>query len=101
MQDYNALPLDQLKTLHREIGALIAQRRHEALEQVKQQIAVLGFNVDDLIPKKRKETTPKTPKFRDADNPERTWSGRGKRPSWLQEKLAQGRSLEDFAIEVS
>jgi hypothetical protein len=32
MQDYNALPLDQLRTLHREVGALIAQRRHEALE---------------------------------------------------------------------
>src|SRR5690242_17247737 len=78
MQDYNALPLDQLRTLHRELGALIAQRRHEALEQVKQQIAVLGFNIDDLVPKRRKEVAPKPHKYRDPDAPEQTWSGRGK-----------------------
>jgi len=98
MQDHNALPLDQLRTLHRDIGALIAQRRHEALEQVKQQIATLGFNVDDLVPKKRREATSKAAKYRDPDTPENTWSGRGKRPGWLQEKLSQGRSLDDFAI---
>ena len=43
MDDYAALPFDQLRTLHREIGALIAKRRHEALEELKQQVAVLGF----------------------------------------------------------
>jgi DNA-binding protein H-NS len=98
MQDYNALPLDQLRTLHREVGALIAQRRHEALEQVKQQIAVLGFNVDDLVPKKRKEPASKAVKYRDPNAPEHTWSGRGKHPKWLKEKLAEGRSLEEFAV---
>src|SRR5438093_801152 len=98
MQDYNGLPLDELRTLHREIGALIAQRRNEALEQVKQQIAVLGFNVDDLVPRKRKEAASKPVKYRVPNAPEQTWSGHGKRPLWLQEKLAQGRSLDDFAI---
>jgi DNA-binding protein H-NS len=96
MQDYNTLPLDQLRTLHREVGALIAQRRHEALEQVKQQIAVLGFNVDDLVPRTKKGS--KSVKYRDPHAPDQTWSGRGKRPQWLQEKLAEGRSLEEFAI---
>ena len=94
MQDYTQLALDDLRSLHREIGALIAQRRHEALEQVKQQIAVLGFNIDDLVPRK----APGSVKYHDPDVPENTWSGRGKRPNWLQEKLAEGRSLEEFAI---
>jgi hypothetical protein len=31
--EIEALSFDELRTLHREIGALIAQRRHEALEQ--------------------------------------------------------------------
>ncbi len=96
MQDYNALPLDQLRTLHREVGALIAQRRNEALEQVKQQIAVLGFNIDDLVPRTKKGS--KSVKYRDPNAPEQTWSGRGKRPLWLQDKLAHGRSLDEFAI---
>ena len=98
MQDYNVLPLDELRTLHRELSALIAQRRHEALEQVKQQIATLGFNVDDLVPRKRKDATSKPVKYRDPNAPEQTWSGRGKRPLWLQDKLAQGRLLDEFTV---
>jgi DNA-binding protein H-NS len=98
MQDYKTLPFDDLRTLHREIGALIAQRRHETLEQLKQQIAVLGFNVDDLVPTKKRGAASASVKYRDPDLPENTWSGRGKRPHWLQDKLAAGRSLDEFAI---
>src|SRR5258708_7363628 len=83
MQDYKTLPFDDLRTLHREIGALIAQRRHEALEQLKQQIAVLGFNVDDLVPKRKKATGPASTKYRDPEMPENVWSGRGKHPQSL------------------
>lgn len=98
MQDYKSLPFDELRTLHREIGALIAQRRHEALEQLKQQIAVLGFSVDDLVPKK-KRGGPSTPvKYRDPNMPDNVWSGRGKHPTWLRDKLEQGHTLEEFAI---
>lgn len=52
--EIEALPFDELRSLHLEVGALIAQRRHEALEQLKQQISVLGFSVDDLMPPRKK-----------------------------------------------
>jgi DNA-binding protein H-NS len=95
--EIQALPFDELRTLHREIGALIAQRRHEALEQLKQQIAVLGFSVDDLVAKKTKRGGASPPvKFRDPDAPENVWSGRGKHPAWLRDKLEQGHTLEEF-----
>jgi hypothetical protein len=48
------LPFDQLRSLHREIGALIAQRRHEALDQLKTQMEVLGFTPDDFAPPRKK-----------------------------------------------
>jgi hypothetical protein len=48
------LPFDQLRTLHREIGALIAQKRHEALDQLKAQIEVLGFTPEDFAPARKK-----------------------------------------------
>jgi DNA-binding protein H-NS len=37
------------------------------------------------------------PKYR---NPEtgKTWSGRGKRPQWIQDALAVGKSVADYAI---
>ena len=52
MDNYQSLPFDDLRTLHREIGALIAQRRHEELERLKEQIAALGFTAGDLAIKK-------------------------------------------------
>lgn len=99
MEDYKALPFEELRTLHRAIGALIAQRRHEALEQLKQQIAVLGFSVDDLAPPtKRKTNAAAGVRYRDPESPEHVWSGRGKHPAWLRDKLEQGHALDDFLI---
>ena len=98
MDDSKTMPFDQLRTLHREIGALIAQRRHEALDQLKEQIAVLGFSVDDLAPKKRKSKASAVVRYRDPEVPEHVWSGRGKHPAWLRDKLEQGHTLDEFLI---
>ena len=35
-------------------------------------------------------------KFRDPSNPGNTWSGRGKRPRWFNDALAQGKSQDDL-----
>ena len=99
MEDYAALPFEQLRTLHREIGALIAKRRHEALEQLKQQVAVLGFTVDDLAPKKKKSAPGiSAVRYRDPEMPDNVWAGRGRQPPWLRDKLEQGHALEEFLI---
>ena len=38
------------------------------------------------------------PKYRNPDNTNETWSGRGKQPRWLQAYTSQGRMLDDFLI---
>lgn len=39
------------------------------------------------------------PKYRNPDNVNQTWSGRGLRPVWLRDAMsARGAKLEDFAI---
>jgi DNA-binding protein H-NS len=42
---------------------------------------------------------PKGTLYRDEEG--RTWVGRGKRPQWLRDQLAAGRSLEDFKVKPS
>jgi DNA-binding protein H-NS len=45
---------------------------------------------------RRKAKVPAVVKYRDeAGN---TWVGRGKRPQWLRDALAAGKSLSDFAV---
>jgi DNA-binding protein H-NS len=96
MDQYKDLPFDQLRALHREIGALIAQRRHEALEQLRQQASILGFTADDLAPKKQRKNAAR--RYRDPNNPDNTWTGKGRKPSWLTEAIEAGRSLEEFEV---
>ena len=42
-----------------------------------------------------------TAKYRNPDNPEETWAGRGRKPKWVEDKLAQGSSLDDLLIKRS
>lgn len=37
-------------------------------------------------------------RFRNPDNAEQTWSGRGRRPRWVHEAEAAGRSLEEMRV---
>jgi len=87
------LPFEQLRTLHREIGALIAERKHQELEQIKERILLLGFTPMDLAPPKQKKGN--GAKYRDPDTGD-TYSGKGKYPVWLKDKLEAGHSLDDF-----
>jgi DNA-binding protein H-NS len=40
------------------------------------------------------------PKYRNPDNPEETWAGRGLKPRWLAAALKTGKKPEDFSIAV-
>jgi DNA-binding protein H-NS len=94
--DINGLTFEQLRTLSREVASLIAQRRHEALERLREEASILGFTANELLPStSAKKKTSGTPKYSDGNG--NSWSGKGKRPSWLQQKLDEGQSLEDFA----
>lgn len=93
--EIEAMPFDELRTLHREIGALIAERRHQELQELKERASILGFTASDFIDQR---TGKSKPKYRNPDNPSEVWTGRGKRPAWLVAKLDEGADIEDFAI---
>ncbi len=58
-----------------------------------------GLSLNDVMPAgKGAKRRAAAPKYRHPENPEGTWSGRGRRPSWVNEALEKGRSLEDLAI---
>ena len=48
--------------------------------------------------KTRRPYPPVFPKFANPDEPSQVWSGRGKRPHWVTEKLASGLALEDLSM---
>jgi hypothetical protein len=71
----------------------------EARAKVDELARELGFSLDELAeaaPTRKRAAS--APKYRHPENAEITWSGRGRKPAWIAEALASGKSLGDFAI---
>jgi len=93
------------------IEAKIAEARKAAREGVAARVLELlmeaGMTFEDLgyAPiraqkqrKPREHIVSVAPKYRDPESGQ-TWVGRGKRPTWLVNALAGGRTLESFAAQ--
>jgi DNA-binding protein H-NS len=39
------------------------------------------------------------PKYRNPDNPNQTWTGRGPKPKWLEKLCVNGKTLDDFSTK--
>ena len=51
-------------------------------------------------PAKARKTLGKVaPKYRNPDNADETWTGRGKQPRWLAALTGQGRGVDEFVIK--
>jgi DNA-binding protein H-NS len=91
--DIQSLSFEELRALSREVAALLAKRRHEALERLREEASILGFTPQELLPAKKKSET--AAKYSDGNG--NSWSGKGKRPAWIMQALAEGKNLADFA----
>ena len=105
--DISDLSVEDLKRLQAEAEALIASKKDQAIEVAYNQIIAIaenvGYSVEELLElgeQKRKKTTRKAvePRYRNKNNAEETWTGRGKQPRWLVAELEKGAKLEDFLI---
>ncbi|SEO15588.1 H-NS histone family protein [Palleronia pelagia] len=110
MADINLdkLTLDELKALRKDVDKAISnyekRKKQEALAKAEAAAREAGFSLSELMgdASTRKGKGPiNPPKYRHPENPEMTWSGRGRQPAWIKEGLDAGKSLEDFLISVS
>lgn len=104
LSSYSVEELNELvEKAKKEVAIKEQSRVQEVRSQMERLASDLNMSVDEVMrfDVKKKKTGSKPAgkiKFRNPDNPEQTWTGRGKRPRWLQEALDQGANLEDFAI---
>ncbi|XHS76962.1 H-NS family nucleoid-associated regulatory protein [Burkholderiaceae bacterium UC74_6] len=84
---------EQIEELQREASQL----ERDVVVRMRREIALHGITAEQLFG----EPFPMAAGGRAAkygDHLGNTWGGRGKRPRWLQEALANGRKLEDFLL---
>ena len=101
--DYNTLTLEQLKEINRKSAAAITsyegRTRKEAIAKATEIARAAGFSsLEDMMAAQPAKAGKAEPKYRHPENPDLTWTGRGRKPSWIAEALEAGKSLDDFAI---
>lgn len=119
MKKTYAQVVKQIETLQQEADKLRRQEIDGVVSRIREAIQHYGLSAADLGlgPKsargakaagkpaagtrrksaKGKSKAARPVKFRDEAG--RTWGGIGKRPQWLRDALAAGRSLQDFAVQ--
>lgn len=109
LPDISALSDEDLSALvtnaTTELAARRERRRTEFLANIREQARVLGIDPEEVARAFSRRArsggeghTTLPPKYRNPANTAETWSGRGVRPKWIQELLANGRKLEELLI---
>ncbi len=107
--DLKALSVDELNDLKKAIGVEIEARqngeRQKLLDEFRERAKALGVTTAELmasITGKRKAAKPGksqgVAKYANPADQGQTWTGKGKRPRWVHEALAAGKSLDEMKI---
>ncbi len=101
------MSLKELVDLEAKVQKAIAAARDRDRAVLKEKMAEMakthGFSVNELFggvrgAKAAKGKSLGVAKFANPDNRSDTWTGRGRKPNWLVDRLKKGAKLNDFAI---
>lgn len=101
------MAVEELVELKKGIDTLISEKHKEQtknlVEEFKVKAAKLGLTLEEIMGqdanKPRKTKGQKVaPKYRNPNDASQTWTGRGRKPLWVQDALKKGKKLEDLAI---
>jgi DNA-binding protein H-NS len=93
----------ELKALQARIERLKLEKREADRVALRAKITELareyGFDIKELIGQGRGRNGSVAAKYRDPQNPENTWTGRGRMPRWMAAAMKGSRKTkEDFLI---
>ncbi|QYX58705.1 H-NS histone family protein [Roseovarius sp. SCSIO 43702] len=108
------MELDDLKRIQlateKQIEKRKKQARAEALQKMREVAREIGVDFETLMKEHfgvegkqnsagGRKKTKVAPKYRHPENPELTWTGRGRQPRWIKEHLESGGNVDDFLID--
>ena len=101
--DLEKMSLKELKALQTQVTRHIAdfeeRRKREARKELEEKARDLGFSLEEIVgAKPSRKRAPAKAKYANPANKSETWSGRGRRPRWIEAALKSGKKLEDLAI---
>lgn len=103
MDDLDRLSLKELRDLRIKVDRMIAsyeeRRRREAIAAVEEAAREHGFSLNELTGVKLARSSSRSaPRYVNPDDPSMTWTGRGRRPRWVNDAINAGKDLEDLHV---
>jgi DNA-binding protein H-NS len=107
MINLSDLSLPQLYQLERDLGREIARRKvedkHKTISDLQKLAAERGFSLSELLgaeagSKRGGKRGPAAVQFKNPANEAQTWTGRGRKPQWVNDHLARGGKLDDLRV---
>lgn len=101
--DLESMSLKELKALQtqvaRQIDGYEERKKRDAIRELEDKAKSLGFSLEELVgAKPARKRAPAKPKYANPANKSETWTGRGRKPRWVEAALKAGRSLDDLAV---
>src|SRR5688572_19498506 len=99
----DAMSYAELAEMQARIERLKVGKQNAERDELRQRVLAMvkeaGFELSDLFGKGRKAKGSVSVKYRDPQNPENTWTGRGRMPRWLAAATKGGKvRKEDFLV---
>jgi DNA-binding protein H-NS len=109
--DLESLTDGQLRELVQHVKEAQRERFTSRLDELRLLAHEAGYEIsrmgEGITPRRRRRTADTgdedrrgvvLPKYQNPDHPSEQWSGRGRKPKWVEEKLNRGAKLEEFLI---
>jgi DNA-binding protein H-NS len=101
-----SMSLKELLELEREVPTIIAEKQKAERAELKAKLTALaaeaGLSLEDVVGNGRKGKGARSGapvKYRNPENADETWSGRGRMANWLRDRLnKRGAKIEDYAV---
>ena len=98
---FDGYTADELIEVKRYIDTKLETMKADKIKTLFNDMIALGISPTDLngFAKKLADNKPKLPaKYKNPDDPNQTWVGRGKAPNWYAEKVHSGVTKESMLI---
>lgn len=99
LDDLSKNELEKLiKDAEKALKTLETRRLAEAKKAAESAAKEYGFSLDELLGGTAKKGNKSLPKYKNPNDPSQTWTGKGRKPNWVNDALAEGKTMDDLSI---